>query len=279
MSITLDTIPDPEENAAYPYIEGNRTRHQNYEKYVPIDRQLLNGIYFILLNMFIINNAFTFILRIILLCAYVYDFYAIVKNIGHSDWANDLLNRYVELMLRTPPILDAKEYFPNGTILLQKNHREIKKEINKLISDSNCGGYPYFIKQNGKMIEKSKIHTPILYRLFRKIPEAKNVSISILEKKQHTPIHVGYTKMYTKSLFCVDIPDTLNDQSKKSFIYINGEKQIFENNKIISFDDLYPNEMYNMSDNDSILIDADVIRKFRWNILNTIIGKIYDMLQ
>ena len=66
-------------------------------------------------------------------------------------------------------------------------------------------------------------------------------------------------------MFCVIEPKT-----NKSFIYINKEKYIFKANKGILWDDLFPHEVYNMSDNIRVCIYLDVLRELDSKVLNFI---------
>lgn len=121
------------------------------------------------------------------------------------------------------------------------------------------------IKLEGKLTKIGILHCPKISELVN-IPSIRNATISILEGKRHIPIHCGYFKGYIRYLFCVIEP-----VNNHAFIYINKKKYVFKENEGILWDDLFPHEVYNMSDETRVCLYLDIVREHENILIQTII--------
>ena len=196
------------------------------------------------------------------------------------------LQKYIS----TPSIFKGSlkdKYFPQHKIL-NDNYEIILSEVTNLLTyvnkiplthdaipyneyisrdfdkESNRGWKTLALKLEGNITEIGKLHCPKICNIMN-IPIIRNATISILEGKRHIPIHCGYFKGYIRYLFCVIEP-----KSNHSFIYINKEKYIFKANEGILWDDLFPHEVYNMSDDFRVCIYLDIARTFDNKLIDTI---------
>ena len=199
--------------------------------------------------------------------------------------------------ISTPSIFKGKlkdKFFPQHKIFNQ-NFEIIKKEVNGLLkyvdhiplTHEAIPGNEYIsrdydkttgkgwktcaIKLEGSLTEIGKLHCPKLSKLVD-IPIIRNATVSILEGKRHIPIHCGYFKGYIRYLFCVIEP-----KKDHCFIYINKEKYIFKENEGILWDDLFPHEVYNMSNDYRVCIYLDLLRKLDNKLLDFLLKKIVNM--
>ena len=295
----------------YNYPKNNRSNQNsellnNYEYFEK---------YIIFIGLIIFSNIFFLfikkkqIVKLLLIFSYNFMLIAILQKIlkyyYKYDPSKDINPQYkmrligygFQKYISTPSILKGSlkdKYFPQHKIF-NENYEIIKEEINRLLKhvdkiqlthnaipyndyisrdyDENTGkGWKNCpIKIEGKITEIGKFHCPKLSKLVD-ISIIRNASVSILEGKRHIPIHCGYFKGYIRYLFCVIEPKT-----NHSFIYINKEKYIFKENEGILWDDLFPHEVYNMSDDYRVCIYLDVLRKLDNRLLNFIFKNIIKM--
>jgi len=197
--------------------------------------------------------------------------------------------------INTPHIFKGNNkeiMFPKYKIF-ENNHTIILKETNNIIQ--NIKNIPLFsnvipynglkisdfdkktnrawravpLKIEGVFTSYGKQYLPNTCKIIN-IPEIRNCFISVLEGKRHIGIHKGYFKGYIRYLYCIIEP-----KEGYSFIYINKEKYIFKEGQGILWDDTYPHEVYNMSDDVRICLFVDVVRKFDNKIFNAIFNKIF----
>lgn len=268
--------------------------YEYYEKYsVFIGLIIVSNIFFIvvkerpvvkLLSMFLYNSISIIGIQKILKYYYKYD----SSKKRHKKYPMQIIGCGFQKYISTPSIFKGTikdKYFPQHKIF-NENYEIIKDEINGLLKyvnkiplthdaipynfyisrdyDKKTGkGWKFLaIKIEGKITEIGKLHCPKLSSLVD-ISIIRNATVSILEGKRHIPIHHGYFKGYIRYLFCVIEPKT-----NHSFIYINKEKYIFKENEGILWDDLFPHEVYNMSDDYRVCIYLDVLRKLDNRVLN-----------
>tara|TARA_Y100000741_G_C18250147_1_gene557005 strand:- start:587 stop:1615 length:1029 start_codon:yes stop_codon:yes gene_type:complete len=291
--------PDPSE---FNYPKNNTKSNQDeellndyeyYEKTILfMGLILISNLYFIFIENSITKILYIFFYNLIL----IYTVTLLLKYYYNHNFKQERNNQYplrvigcgFQKYISTPSIFKGKlkyKYFPQHTIF-DKNYTIIKEEVNKLLKyvdkiplthdaipyneyisrdyDKKTGrGWKTCpIKLEGKITEIGKLHCPKLAQLVN-IPIIRNTTVSILEGKRHIPIHCGYFKGYIRYLFCVIEP-----KKNHSFIYINKEKYIFKENQGILWDDLFPHEVYNMSEDFRVCIYVDVLRKLDNKLLN-----------
>ena len=294
---------DDPEPSKFNYPKNNNKSNQDselsddyeyFEKYIVfIALIIVSNIFFIFENniiviklplVFVYNTIFIGSIQKILQYYYKYDS---CKNRNY-EYPMRIIGYGFQKYISTPSIFRGSikdKYFPQHRIF-NENYEIIKEEINGLLKyvdkiplthdaipgnnyisrdyDKNTGkGWKTCpIKLEGNITEICKLHCPKLSALVD-ISIIRNATISILEGKRHIPIHCGYFKGYIRYLFCVIEP-----KKNHSFIYINKEKYIFKENEGILWDDLFPHEVYNMSDDYRVCIYLDILRKLDNRILN-----------
>ena len=133
------------------------------------------------------------------------------------------------------------------------------------------GWKTFAIKLEGKLTGIGKLHCPEICKIVN-IPKIRNVTISILDGKRQIPIHCGYFKGYIRYLFCVIEPKT-----DHAFIYINKKKYIFRENKGILWDDIFPHQVYNMSNDIRVCLFIDVLRTLDSPVYNYLLKKLVSL--
>lgn len=302
-----NTTKDPEPSE-FNYPKNNTKSNQDeellndyeyYEKTILfMGLILISNLYFIFIENSITKLLYIFFYNLILIYTtthmlkYYYKFDS--KKKTHPQYLLRVIGCGFQKYISTPSIFKGKLkniYFPEHTIF-NKNYTIIKEEVNNILKyvdkiplthdaipyneyisrdydkQTGRGWKTCTIKLEGKLTEIGKLHCPKLANLVN-IPIIRNTTISILEGKRHIPIHCGYFKGYIRYLFCVIEP-----KNNHSFIYINKEKYIFKENEGILWDDLFPHEVYNMSEDYRVCIYVDVLRKLDNKLLNFIFKNI-----
>ncbi len=303
-----DMDPNP---AKFDYPDSNTKSNQDkdlmndyeyYEKKILfMSLVLCSNIYFIFIDKsFVIKMLYALFYNIIL---YIF-ISKTLQNYYNLDLSREVNAQYplrvigygFQKYISTPSIFEGKlkdKYFPEHRIF-NENFDKLKIEINNLLKykhkiplthdaipyneyisrdydDKTGEGWKTLtVKLEGKLTEIAKLHCPELCNLVS-IPIIRNATVSILEGKRHIPIHCGYFKGYIRYLFCVIEP-----KKNHSFIYINKKKYIFKENEGILWDDLFPHEVYNMSDENRVCIYLDVLRKLDNDVLNFLFKNIIE---
>ena len=293
-----NTDPYPSEfNYPKNNCKSNQDNHlKNYYEF--FEKSFLTSNVILFLNIVIIKDisilSFIYNLLLISSATKLYKYFYNIKPNNFKTITKDpqflmrLIGYGFQKYISTPSIFTKNlkdEYFPQHKIFNQ-NYENIKKEVNQLLkyvseipltheaipyneyisrdydNDTRKGWKTLPLKLEGNLTKIGKLHCPFISQLIN-IPIIRNATVSILEGKRHIPIHSGYFKGYIRYLFCVIEP-----KKNHSFIYINKEKYIFKENHGILWDDLFPHEVYNMSDDIRVCIYLDVLRKLDNKILN-----------
>ena len=188
----------------------------------------------------------------------------------------------ISLTTRTPPIYTQKQkekVFPKSKEF-ESQYNELRKELeehlpdrvkfpyadaaygSKFISkfknnqgkiDKNWRIFP--VKMAGAFVDSGKQMFPKLASLC----EDRNIVssfYSVLEPKTKIPLHVGYYKGVLRYQLGMIIPK----QREDVFICVNQQKYNWTEGEGVIFDDTFPHQVYNNTDQVRVILYLDVIR-------------------
>lgn len=297
-----ENIVDPSPSKFnYPKSDYNSNQDYHLKNYYEFfEKSFFTSNVILFLNVVITKDisllSFIYNLLLISSATELYKYFYNIKPNNFKTITNDpqflmrLIGYGFQKYISTPSVFTKNvkyKYFPEHKIF-NKNYTKIKKEVNQLLKyinhiplthdaipyneyisrdydkDTGKGWKTLPLKLEGQLTRIGKLHCPLISELIN-ISNIRNATISILEGKRHIPIHCGYFKGYIRYLFCVIEP-----KKNHSFIYINKKKYIFKENEGILWDDLFPHEVYNMSENIRVCIYLDILRELDNKLLNFI---------
>ena len=205
-----------------------------------------------------------------------------------------VIGLFITSFTRTPSIyLDKNLYFPQAfdlekpetfekikkeTINLLKDQKKIPfaddiSPSNKYIaSDKNNGdGWrTYTIKTANMISPKARKKMPFVASLLEKMPNVTNALISVLPSKTSIPIHHGYYKGFVRYHLGIVIPEP-----DKTILHVNGNKYHWQVGEGVIWDDMFPHEVYNSSNETRAILYLDIVRTFPTSKLGTDLNRWY----
>jgi aspartyl/asparaginyl beta-hydroxylase (cupin superfamily) len=190
-----------------------------------------------------------------------------------KDTINNIYGRYVGYDKR-PTFFDIEQTFPYLTEITT-HFQEIKKEFyNVLANNAQLPRYHdidpgeteissitqknwnvFMLYLLGYQLEKAQALCPTLSQLVEKIPHVIQAFFSILEPGKSIPLHKGPYIGYLRYHLGIHIP-----KNHPPEIIINGQPYTWQEGEAILFDDSWPHEVRNQSDDYRAVLIIDVLR-------------------
>ena len=188
-----------------------------------------------------------------------------------------IVNPILNLFIKNQPFFNI-EYVPNSK-LLESNWEIIRGELLELLKDedtippiqsiSKTQEYlttdkkwkAFFLKIYGNYIDKNCATCPLSTEIIKKIPNVSTAFFSILDGHKHISKHEGSYKGVLRCHLGLITP-----KDKKSKISVGGEIRYWEEGKALLFDDTYPHEVWNDSDEKRVVLLLDIERPlpYKW---------------
>jgi len=181
---------------------------------------------------------------------------------------------FYEKKLNNPAYLDLDKYFPEHTKLAER-WEEIRDEALDVMNHfhvpefhdvdkgqgfiSNNDGRKWQIcvlKLYDAWVEPNIDKCPKIYELLKDMPHVTTINLSYLEPGKHIPEHRGPYK----GIYRYQLPLTV-PKNGKCRIYVNGEPHYWKEGQGVLFDDTFPHEVKNESDEYRLALLLDVKRQ------------------
>lgn len=193
------------------------------------------------------------------------------------NYGKPLLRRFDRFMaeqslIANDPIVDCA-LFP-WTKTLEDNWQEIRSELNNVLQYRNeiprfqdlspdqykispddmwktfaLFGFGYRSELNCKLCPKTTA-------LLEKIPDLQTAFFSILAPGKHVPRHKGVTKGFVRCHLGLIVPK----EKEKCSMDVDGHTCVWEEGQAFMFDDTFPHEVYNDTDEERVVLLIDVER-------------------
>ncbi len=158
--------------------------------------------------------------------------------------------RWREFREEIQPLMHERESIPPlGKI--SPDHRRIA---------STPAWKSFFFRGYGYESLANQARCPKLTKAIDSIPGVVVGFLSIMEPGTHVPLHRGLTKSW---LNC-HLPLMLPDDGKRCEIAVDGEIQQWRYGEWLVFDETYPHEVWNESDQPRVMLLLQVQRQMRW---------------
>ena len=194
------------------------------------------------------------------------------------DHARDVVRSVYDARIHTPAVLDTDRFFPNAQMFAAK-WREIRDEA--LAVKQNLASVPRFhdimreqadisandgrdwrmfiMRAYGRDVPENRRRCPIVSALLDGSPEVVSAVFSFLTPRKHVPKHRGPFRGILRFHLMLTMPRAA-DGSVAAVLEIDGEPYRLEDGAFLLWDDTYPHEVRNNSDEVRAALLLDVWR-------------------
>jgi aspartate beta-hydroxylase len=195
------------------------------------------------------------------------------------DHACDVVRSIYDRRIDTPAVLDPDIYFPNAERFtdrwqdVRRDALTIRGNLDKVprfheimgsqadISTVDGRDWRMFIlKAYGVEIEQNVKRCPTIGSLLKDSPEVVSCVLSFLAPGKHIPKHRGPFRGILRFHLMLTMPRDA-DGAPASILEIDGEQHRLADGECLLWDDTYPHEVWNRSDEIRIALLLDVWRR------------------
>lgn len=192
------------------------------------------------------------------------------------DSASGAVRRIYESRIHTPPILDTAADFPNSrrftdawqairdealAVRVEKVPRfhEIMPEQTDISANDGLDWRMFVLKAYDVPVAANLARMPVLASILAECREVKSAAISFLAPNKHIPRHRGPFRGIMRFHLGLQIP-RLPDGRPATIMMINDEEHRISDGECLLWDDTYPHEVVNLSDQPRTALLLDVWR-------------------
>ncbi|MEM9219947.1 MAG: aspartyl/asparaginyl beta-hydroxylase domain-containing protein [Cyanobacteria bacterium P01_F01_bin.150] len=176
-------------------------------------------------------------------------------------WVAELESHWGIIRRELDDLLQLVESLPN--------FQDISADQSSITDDSLWK--TFFLYGYGFKAEKNCLRCPQTTRLIEQIPGMKTAFFSILLPHKHIPEHRGPYKGVLRYHLGLKIPQPLSQHPGDACrIRVGGETHAWHEGKSLVFDDTFPHEAWNPTDDIRVILFVDVVRPMRlpFSLLN-----------
>lgn len=194
------------------------------------------------------------------------------------DRVGGVVRTIYDRRIEGPPVLDQKAYFPSAMLFADAwqsirdealavarrleavpRFHEIMPEQAPLSAQDERDWRIFILKAYGVEIEENAARCPILASLLQEAPEVLSASLSFLAPRKHVPQHRGPFRAVLRYHLGLSMP-TGQDGRPAAVLTLAGCEHRIADGQSLLWDDTYPHEVLNESDEVRIALLLDVWR-------------------
>ena len=173
---------------------------------------------------------------------------------GTFPWITDLEAHWPVIRQELDDVLHLVESLPN--------FQDISADQSSITNDNLWK--TFFFYGYGFKAKRNCLRCPQTTRLIEHIPGMKTAFFSILLPHKHIPDHRGPYKGVLRYHLGLKIPRPLGDRIEHACrIRVGDETHPWQEGKSLIFDDTFPHEAWNPSDQIRVILFVDVVRPMR----------------
>jgi aspartate beta-hydroxylase len=192
--------------------------------------------------------------------------------------AGDALRWVYGRRIDTPALLDAERYFPNaarfaaaweslrdealsiaGMLDRVPRFHEIMREQAEISANDGRDWRMFVMKAYGHTVRENLARCPTLAALLRDCPEVLSATYSYLAPGKHVPLHRGPFRGVLRFHLGLSMPrDAAGELG--NILWIDGTPHLLDDGQSLLWDDTYPHELLNATDEVRIVLLLDVWR-------------------
>ena len=196
------------------------------------------------------------------------------------DLSANAVRRLYDARIDTPPVLDAARYFPDASTFadawpaLRAEAQAIATHLHAVprfheimpaqmpISANDGKDWRVFVlKVYGTNVEKNLAACPRLAQLIAASPDVLSATLSFLAPRKHIPRHRGPFRGILRFQLGLSVPVDAQGQPA-AVLALNDRDYRIGNGEHLLWDDTYPHEVWNHSDEPRIALLLDVRRRY-----------------
>ncbi|HZP21237.1 MAG TPA: aspartyl/asparaginyl beta-hydroxylase domain-containing protein [Bauldia sp.] len=192
------------------------------------------------------------------------------------DRASNVVRKIYEKRIDAPAVLDAKRDFPNSekfaaewrkirdeavAARLEKQPRfhDIMPEQAEISANDGKDWRMLILKAYGVEVPENLAKMPTLARLLKECPEVKSATVSFLAPHKHIPRHRGPFRGVMRFHLGLKIPSEPGGRPA-TIMMIDDQEYRISDGETLLWDDTFPHEVMNNSDEPRIALLLDVWR-------------------
>ena len=196
------------------------------------------------------------------------------------DLSANAVRRLYDARIDTPPVLDAGRYFPNAAKFagawpaLREEALAIATRLHAVprfheimpaqmpISANDGKDWRVFVlKVYGTNVQKNLAACPTVAQLLVASPDVLSATLSYLAPRKHIPRHRGPFRGILRFQLGLSVP--VDAQGRPAAVLtLNDQEYRIGNGEHLLWDDTYPHEVWNHSDEPRIALLLDVRRRY-----------------
>ena len=196
------------------------------------------------------------------------------------DLSANVVRRLYDARIDTPPVLDAAHYFPDASKFaaawpaLREEAQAIATRLHAVprfheimpaqlpISANDGRDWRVFVlKVYGTNVEKNLAACPRLAQLIAASPDVLSATLSFLAPRKHIPRHRGPFRGILRYQLGLSVPVDAQGQPA-AVLTLNDRDYRIGNGEHLLWDDTYPHEVWNHSDEPRVALLLDVRRHY-----------------
>jgi aspartate beta-hydroxylase len=196
------------------------------------------------------------------------------------DLSANAVRRIYDARIDTPPVLDTAAYFPEAArfamawpmireeaLAIAASRMQSVPRFHEImpeqapISDNDGKDWRLFIlKVYGAEVDKNMAACPTLAQVVASTPEVLSASLSFLAPRKHIPRHRGPFRGVLRFQLGLSVP--VDDEGRPAAVLsLNDQEHRIGDGQHLLWDDTYPHEVWNRSDELRIALLLDVRRR------------------
>jgi ornithine lipid ester-linked acyl 2-hydroxylase len=183
---------------------------------------------------------------------------------AHFQWTSELESNWQDIANELKMLLRYRERLPN--------FQDISEDQRRFTTDDKWK--TYFFYCFGVKSEKNCRRCPRTTELIERIPGLQTAFFSILAPQKHIPRHRGIYKGVIRYHLGLIVPE----ERQRCRMQVGSEMVNWEPGGSVFFDDTYPHEVWNDTDQERVVLLMDVLRPFP-NVLARLNRFVLKMIQ
>jgi aspartate beta-hydroxylase len=196
------------------------------------------------------------------------------------DLSSNAVRRIYDARINTPPVLDAGVYFPGAAkfaaawptiraealaiaaerIQTIPRFHEIMPAQAPISANDGKDWRLFILKVYGAEVERNMAACPTLADVVRSSPDVLSANLSFLAPRKHIPRHRGPFRGVLRFQLGLSVPvDT--DGRPAAVLSLNDDEHRIGDGEHLLWDDTYPHEVWNNSDEMRVALLLDVRRR------------------
>src|SRR5690349_13065747 len=202
-----------------------------------------------------------------------------MARVSLYDTARDVVRSVYDARIHTPPVLDTAHYFPNARKFLDNWHairaealavkqnlaavprfHDIMGEQADISANDGRDWRMFIMRAYGRDVPENRVRCPAVSALLDETPEATSAVFSFLAPGKHVPKHRGPFRGILRFHLMLTMPRT-PDGDVAAVLEIDDKPYRLADGDCLLWDDTFPHEVWNRSDEVRIALLLDVWRR------------------